>query len=162
MQFQSSDWLSHHGIMSHYTCTMLSKYGNCTCLLKSKTSWKSVVFTNKVGKNSQYFCGCFYKAIIFNPLCLLLDMRMIIAYSVLRISLAICHRAVTKSRSPGIFLGYHECEPRQLSQETKGKQNQKNLLSVQSPSTYCIDPVNWNFSKSHVPSHIQLVYIHVW
>ena len=33
---------------------MLSKYGNC----------KSVVFTNKVGKNSRYFMGVFNKIII--------------------------------------------------------------------------------------------------
>ena len=65
--------------------------------------------------------GVFNKAIIIIPLCLLLDMIMIIAYSVLRISLAIYHRAVTKSRGLGMFPGYYECEPRQLSQETKGK-----------------------------------------
>ena len=41
--------------MSHYT--MLFKYGNCTRQLKIKTSWKSVVFTYKVGKNSPYFVG---------------------------------------------------------------------------------------------------------
>ena len=31
---------------------------------KLKTSWKSVVFTNKVGKNSRYFVGVFSKTII--------------------------------------------------------------------------------------------------
>ena len=39
--------------MSHYTTR--SKYGNCTLLLKIKTRWESVVFTNEVGKNSRYF-----------------------------------------------------------------------------------------------------------
>ena len=62
--------------MSHYT--MLSKYGNCTRLLKIKTSWKSVVFTNKVGKNSRYFVGVFKKKI--SPLTLV-GYEMIIANS---------------------------------------------------------------------------------
>ena len=49
--------------MNHYT--MLSKYGNCTRLLKKlKTSWKSVVFTNKVGENSRYYVAVFNKTII--------------------------------------------------------------------------------------------------
>ena len=48
--------------MSHYT--MLSKYANCTGLLTLKTNWKSVVFTNKVGKNSRYFVGVFNETII--------------------------------------------------------------------------------------------------
>ena len=43
---------------------ILSKYGNCTRLLKLKTSWKSVVFIDKVGKNSRYFVGVFNKTII--------------------------------------------------------------------------------------------------
>ena len=42
---------------------MLSKYGNCTRLLKITTSWKLVVFTNKVGKNSR-ICGVFNITII--------------------------------------------------------------------------------------------------
>ena len=62
--------------MSHYT--MLSKYGNYTRLLKFKTSWKSVVFTNKVGKSSRYFEGVFNKSII--PLALV-GYEMIIADS---------------------------------------------------------------------------------
>ena len=41
-------------------------------------------------------------------------MRIIIAYSVLRTSLAIDHRAVTKNRGLGMFPGYYECEPQQL------------------------------------------------
>ena len=70
--------------MSHYT--MLSKYGNCTRLLKIKTSWKSVVFTNKVGKNSRYcFVGVFDKTII---LLAFVGYEMIIAISALRASLA--------------------------------------------------------------------------
>ena len=52
--------------------------------------------------------GIFNKAIIIIPLCLLLDMRMIIANSVLHTSLAICHRAVTKSRGLGMFPSYYE------------------------------------------------------
>ena len=47
--------------MSHYT--MLSKYGNCTRLLK-KTSWKSVVLTNNVWKNSRYFVGVLNETIM--------------------------------------------------------------------------------------------------
>jgi len=31
---------------------------------KLKTSWESVVFTNKVGRNSRYFVGVFNKTII--------------------------------------------------------------------------------------------------
>ena len=44
---------------------------------KLKTSWKSVVFTNKVGKNSRYFVGVFSKTI---PLALV-GYMMIIANS---------------------------------------------------------------------------------
>ena len=42
---------------------MLSKYGNCTRLLKIKNKLK-IGFTNKVGKNSRYFVGVFNKTII--------------------------------------------------------------------------------------------------
>ena len=45
---------------------------------KLKTGWKLVVFTNKVGKNSQYFVGIFSETII--PLALV-GYVMIIAYS---------------------------------------------------------------------------------
>ena len=45
---------------------------------KLNTSWKSVVFTNKVGKNSRYFVGVFNKTII--PLALV-GYEMIIAKS---------------------------------------------------------------------------------
>ena len=57
---------------------MLSKYGNCTCLLKLKTSRKTVVFTNKVGKNSGYIVGGFSRTII--PVALV-GYEMIIANS---------------------------------------------------------------------------------
>ena len=40
---------------------MLSKYGNCTRLLKIKNKLKIVYF---VGKNSRYFVGVFSKTII--------------------------------------------------------------------------------------------------
>ena len=40
---------------------MLSKYGNCTRLLKIKNKQKIVYF---VGKNSRYFVGVFSKTII--------------------------------------------------------------------------------------------------
>ena len=53
--------------MSHYT--MLSKYGNCTHLLKIRNKLKIVVFTNKVGKNSRQFMGAFNKTTII-PLAL--------------------------------------------------------------------------------------------
>ena len=43
---------------------------------KLKTSWKSVGFTNKAGKNSRYFVGIFNKTII--PLALV-GYEMIIA-----------------------------------------------------------------------------------
>ena len=43
---------------------MLSKYGNCTLLLKIKNKLKIDCFTNKVGKNSQYFVRVFNKTII--------------------------------------------------------------------------------------------------
>ena len=45
---------------------------------KLKTGWKSVIFTNKVGKNSRYFVGVFNKTIIALAL---LENEMIIAYS---------------------------------------------------------------------------------
>ena len=79
--------------MSHKT--MLSKYGNCTRLLKIKTSWKSVVFTNEVGKNSRYFVGVFNKTII--PLALV-GYEMIIANWALRASLATYH-LISKAHS---------------------------------------------------------------
>ena len=64
--------------MSHYT--MLSKYGNCTRVLKIKTSWKSVVFTVKVRKNSRYFVGVLNKTII--PLALVVfEMIKVARYS---------------------------------------------------------------------------------
>ena len=62
--------------MSHYT--MLSKYGFVLACSKLKTSLKSVVFTNKVAKNSRYFVGVFNNTII--PLALV-GYEMIIANS---------------------------------------------------------------------------------
>ena len=57
---------------------MLSKYGNCTRLLKIKKKiLRSVVFTNKVGKNSRYFVGFFNKTITLA----LVGYEMIIANS---------------------------------------------------------------------------------
>ena len=47
---------------SHYT--ILSKCVSWTRLLKIKNKTKSVVFTNKVRKNSQYFEGVVNKTII--------------------------------------------------------------------------------------------------
>ena len=55
---------------------------------KLKTSRKSVVRANKVGKISRYFVGVFNKTII--PLALV-GYEMIIANSVLQASLAIYH-----------------------------------------------------------------------
>ena len=52
--------------------------GNCSVCSEFKTSWKSVVFTNKVGKKSRYFVGVFNKTII--PLALF-EYEMIIANS---------------------------------------------------------------------------------
>ena len=43
---------------------MLSKYGNCTRLLKIKLKLKIGFFTNKVGKNPRYFVGVFNKTFI--------------------------------------------------------------------------------------------------
>ena len=63
--------------MSHYT--MLSKYGNCTRLIKIKNKLKISCFY-KVGKNSRYFVGVFNKAII--PLALV-GYEVIIANSAL-------------------------------------------------------------------------------
>ena len=73
--------------MSHYT--MLSKYGNCTRLLKIKNKLKIVVFANKGGKNSRYFVGVFNKTIII--LLALVGYGMIIANSALHASLAMYH-----------------------------------------------------------------------
>ena len=78
----SSDWLSHHGILAIIPCS--PNYGNCTRLLKIKNKLKSVVFTNKAGKNSRYFVGVFDKTII--PLALV-GHHMIITNSALRASL---------------------------------------------------------------------------
>ena len=43
---------------------MLFKHDNCTRLLKIKNKMKIGWFTNKVGKNSQYFVGVFNRIII--------------------------------------------------------------------------------------------------
>ena len=43
---------------------MLSKRGDCTRRSNLKISRKSVVFSNKVGKNSRYFVGVVNKTII--------------------------------------------------------------------------------------------------
>ena len=68
---------------------MLSKYGNCTHLLKIKNKLKGC-FTNKVGKNSRYFVGVLNKTVI--PLALLgYEMIPVIANSVLHASFAIYH-----------------------------------------------------------------------
>ena len=55
---------------------------------KLKTSWKSVGFTNKVGKNSRYFVGVLNKTII--PLALV-GYEMIIANEARSAELAIYH-----------------------------------------------------------------------
>ena len=61
---------------------------------KLKTSWKSVIFTNKVGKNSKYFVAVFNKTII--PLALV-EYEMIIANSALRASFAIFYLTLQSS-----------------------------------------------------------------
>ena len=57
-------WLaySHHGIWAVIPCSP-NVVTVCVCS-KLNTSWKSVVFTNKVGKNSWYFVDVFNKTII--------------------------------------------------------------------------------------------------
>ena len=40
--------------------------GNCTLCSKLKTSWKSVVFTNKVGKNSRYLRAFLIKKLFYS------------------------------------------------------------------------------------------------
>ena len=60
---------------------MLSKYGNCTRLLKIKNKPRRKIvffffFTNTVGQNSRYFVGVFNKTVI--PLALV-GYEMIIA-----------------------------------------------------------------------------------
>ena len=73
--------------MNRYT--MLSKYANCTRLLKIKIKLKIGRSLNKVGENSRYFvCFFFYKTII--PLALV-GYEMITANSVLRALLAFYH-----------------------------------------------------------------------
>ena len=69
---------------------MLSKYANCTTLLKTteKQAENRVVFTNNAGKNSRYFVGVFIKQIF--PIALV-GYEMIIANSALRASLASYH-----------------------------------------------------------------------
>ena len=55
---------------------------------KIKTCWKSVVFTNKVGKNSRGFVGVFNKTIISPAF---VGYEMVIANSALRASFATYH-----------------------------------------------------------------------
>ena len=74
--------------MNHYT--MLSKYGNCTHLLKIRNKLKIGRITNKVRKNSRYFVGVLNKTVI--PLALLgYEMIPVIANSALPASFAIYH-----------------------------------------------------------------------
>ena len=68
-------WPLYHALQIMVTVRVCSKL---------KTSWKSVVFTNKVGKNSRCFVGVFDKTII--PLALV-GHHMIITNSALRASL---------------------------------------------------------------------------
>ena len=79
--------------MSRYT--MLFKYGNRTRLLKMKNKMEIGWFTNKVGKNSQYFVGVFNRIIIQLAL---VGYDMIIANTVLRASLA-NHDLISNARS---------------------------------------------------------------
>ena len=82
--------------MCHYA--MLSKYGNCTRLLKIKNKLKIGCFTNKqnkVKKNSRYFVGVFNKTIIALAL---VEYAMIIANPAIRASLA-THHLTANARS---------------------------------------------------------------
>ena len=78
MQCQGCDWLSHHGIWANIPCS--PNMVTVRVCWKLNTSWKSVVFTNKVGKNSPYFVGAFNKTIIPPAL---VGYEMIIANSAL-------------------------------------------------------------------------------
>ena len=60
---------------------MLSRYGNCTRLLKIKNNLKIGCFTNKVGTNSRYFLDVFNKKIISLAL---VGYEMVIGNSALR------------------------------------------------------------------------------
>ena len=63
MKFQSSEGLGHdHGLWAIIPCS--PNMVTVRVSSKLKTSWESVVFTNKVGKNSRYFVGVFNKTII--------------------------------------------------------------------------------------------------
>ena len=72
--------------MSHIPCS--PNMVTVRVCSKLKTSSKSVVFTNNVGKNSRYFVGVFDKTII--PLALV-GYEMMIANSALSASLALYH-----------------------------------------------------------------------
>ena len=69
---------------------------------KLKTSWKSVVLTNKVRQNSWYFVGVFNKTII--PL-EVFGYEMIIANLMLRTSVVIYH-IVSNAHSWNIIVNY--------------------------------------------------------
>ena len=69
--------------------------------LKLKTTWKSVVFTKKVGENSRCFLGVFNKTII--PL-LLVGYEIILANSALRATLATTTSYPTRTREVRRFL----------------------------------------------------------
>ena len=87
MQFRTLiGFNSHHGIWAIIPCSQ-NLVTVCVCS-KLKTSWKSVVFTNKVRKNSRYFVGVFNKTII--PFTLV-GYEMIIANLALCASLAFYH-----------------------------------------------------------------------
>ena len=70
-------------------------------MITIRVCWKSIVFANKVRKNSRYFVGIFNKTII--PL-VLVGYEMIIANSALHASLATTISYSTRRR--GIIVKY--------------------------------------------------------
>ena len=79
---------------------------------KLKTTWKSVVFAKKVGKNSRYFVGVSNKTII--PL-VLVGYEVNIAHLALRVSLAIYHNNECRKPGKAIFgLSYQEAHAMQV------------------------------------------------
>ena len=77
---------------------MLSKYGNCTRLLKIKNKF---VFPSEVGKSSRYFVGVFNKTIISLAL---VGYQTVIAISALHASLPPTISYTTRTR--GIIVNY--------------------------------------------------------
>ena len=101
MQSQSSDWLSHHGILTLIPCS--PNYGLCTRLLKIKNKLKIGCFFQKGSGRILDILWAFFIKQLFTRVCWIYV--MIIANSALLASLAI-YPLISKAHSQNIANQY--------------------------------------------------------